>query len=139
MLIDDLTFIEFNRKNKLSGVKLLKNQLAPATIPYAMMFCYFLRRSIQFRLKQMEVAGLIDFYMREYADRKFLELIEEDEGPKVFTLDQLAIGFEAFLLFLGVAAFVFLLEILAFCLNKFKKDQKTEQRISVVLDLDFVE
>jgi len=49
--------------------------------------------------------------MREFVNRKYLDIIEVPDEPKVFTLDQLAIGFEAFLLFLGVAAIVFLLEI----------------------------
>jgi len=118
LLIDDLAFIESNKKYEFSGVKLLKNKLAPVTIPYAEVHCYFLRISMQQKVKQMEVAGLIDFYMREYSDRKYLELIEEDDGPKVFTLDQLAIGFEAFLLFLGVATIAFVLEILLFSLEK---------------------
>jgi len=118
LLIDDLAFIRLNEKNKFSGVKLLKNQLAPVRIPYAMVPCYFLHISMELKLKQMEVAGLIDFYMRKYSNQKYLELIEEDEGPKVFTLDQLAIGFQAFLLFLGVAAIAFVLEILVFSFEK---------------------
>jgi len=118
MLIDDFAFIEFNKNNKLSGVKLLKNQLLPATIPYALIPSYFLRISMQQKLKQMEVAGLINFYTREHLDREYLELMEEDEGPQKLRLDQLAIGFEAFLLFLGVAAFVFVLEILRTYLEK---------------------
>jgi len=118
LLIDDLAFIEFNRKYAFSGVKLLKHQLLPVTIPFAIIPCYFLRISMQRKLKQMEVAGLIDFYMREYSNRKFLELMEEDEGPQKLRLDQLAIGFQVFLLFLGVAAIVFVFEILWFCLEK---------------------
>jgi len=118
ILIDDLAFIEFNKIYSFSGVKLLKNQMLPVTIPFAMVKCYFLRVSMERKLKQMEVAGLIDFYMREYSNKKYLELTKEDKGPQKLRLDQLAIGFEAFLLFLGVAAFVFLLEILAFCLKK---------------------
>jgi len=140
MLIDDLAFIEFNKKYSLSGVKLLKNQLSPATIPYAMVPCYFLRRSIQRKLKQMEVAGLVNFYMRKYSNRKYLELVEEDEGPKKLRLDQLAIGFQAFLLFLGVAVFFFVLEILLFCLKKLQKKEskKKTKKVSVVLNLEFV-
>jgi len=138
MLIDDLAFIAFNKKYSFSGVKLLKNKLSPAKIPYVIVPCFFLSISMQWKLKQMEVAGLIDFYMREYSNRKYLELIEEDEGTQKLRLDQLAIGFEAFLLFVGVAVFFFALEILAFCL-KFKKVQKKEQKMSVVLNLDFME
>jgi len=104
MLVDDLAFIEFNKKYSFSGVKLLKNQFAPTKIPYATTRNYLLRMSIQLKLEQMEVAGLINFYMREYSNRKYLELMEEDEGPQKLRLDQLAIGFEAFLLFLGKAA-----------------------------------
>jgi len=118
MLIDDLTFIEFNKKNELSGVKLLKKKLLPVTIPFAAAQCYYLRILMQQKLKQMEVAGLIEFYMREYSDRKYLELMEKDEGPQKLRLDQLEIGFQAFLLFLGVAAIVFVLKILWFSLEK---------------------
>jgi len=118
MLIDDLAFIESNKKYSFSGVKLLKNKVSSVTIPYAIVYCYFLTISMEQKLKQMEVAGLINFYMREYSNRKYTELIEEEYVPKVFTLDQLAIGFEAFLLFLGVAAFVFVFEILWFFLKK---------------------
>jgi len=118
MLIDDLTFIEFNKRHSFSGVKLLKNEIPPVAIPYAVATCYFLSISMQRKLKQMEVAGLIDFYMREYSNRKYLELIEEDEGPQKLRLDQLAIGFEAFLLFLGVAMVAFVFEILCFLLGK---------------------
>jgi len=127
LLIDDLSFIAFNKnmtervQTDITGVKLLRHEVSPTTIPFAIMNCYFLRRSMQLKLKQMHVAGLIDFYMREFADQKYLELIEDDEGPKVFTLDQLAIGFQAVLLFLAVAAFVFLLEILLFCFKKLLK------------------
>jgi len=53
----------------------------------------------------MQLTGLIDFYMRKYSNRKYLELIEEDEGPQKLRLDQLAIGFEAFMLFLVVAEY----------------------------------
>jgi len=118
MLIDDLAFIESNKKYSFSGVRLLKNKVSSVSIPYAIVPCYFLRISMLRKLKQMEVAGLINFYMREYSNRKYLELIEEEYVPKVFTLDQLAFGFEAFLLFLGVAAFVFVFEILWFFLKK---------------------
>jgi len=62
------------------------------------------------------IAGLIDHYMQNYADRKFLDIIEEDEGPQKLTLGQLAIGFEATLLFL--AATFFVCEILWFNLKK---------------------
>jgi len=141
LLIDDLAFIEFNKKYEFSGVKLLKHQIAPVAIPFAIAPCYFLSISMERKLKQMEVAGLIDFYMREYSNRKYLELIEEDEGPKVFTLDQLAIGFQAILLFLGVAAFAFVLELLSSFLKKLieKRQPKKVTRVSVVLDLNFVE
>jgi len=118
MLIDDLTFIEFNKKHEVSGVKLIKNKLSPLKISYAKVSCYFLHISMERKLKQMEVAGLIGFYMREYSNRKYLELIEEEDEPKVFTLDQLAIGFEAFLLFLGAGAIVFVFEILSVFLKK---------------------
>jgi len=118
MLIDDLAFIEFNEKYSFSGVKLLKNEMSPVAIPYVGVICYFLSISMQRKLKQMEVAGLIDFYMRKYTNRKYLELIEEDEGPQKLRLDQLAIGFEAFLLFLGVAVLAFVFEILCFLLGK---------------------
>jgi len=118
LLIDDLTFIEFTKLYNFTGIKLLRNKFSPTTIPFAVVPCYFLSKSIKLKLKQMEVAGLIDFYMRKFANRKYLELIEDDEGPNVFTLDQLAIGFQAFLLFLGVAAIIFVLEILLFCLSK---------------------
>jgi len=118
LLIDDLTFIEFNKANKISGVKLLKNVIYPTTIPYAQLNCYFLRKAFERKLKQMHVAGLIDHYMKEYADRKYLELIEEDEGPQKLRLDQLAIGFEACLVFLGLATFIFLLEVLLFLFKK---------------------
>jgi len=118
MLIDDLTFIKFNKKYSFSGVKLLKNKIAPVTIPFAEVSCYFLRIAMQRKLKQMEVAGLIEFYMREYTDRRYLELMEKDEGPQKLRLDQLAIGFQAFLLFLGVAVIAFVFEILWFSLEK---------------------
>jgi len=118
MLIDDLAFLAFNKKYEFSGVKLLKNQILSVRIPFAEMQCYFLSRSIELKLKQMEAAGLIDFYKLQYVETKYLELIEEDEEPKVFTLDQLAIGFEAFLLFIGVAAIVFAFELLWFSLEK---------------------
>jgi len=118
LLIDDLELIAFNKKYNFSGVKLLKNVLEPTTIPFAIVQCYFLRKSMEYRLKQMQVAGLIDHYMKEFANRKYLEMMEEGEGLKVLSLDHLGIGFEAFLAFIGLAAFAFLLEILWFNMKK---------------------
>jgi len=112
-MIDEMDFAIFNEKHQISQVKVLKSQIDGVFIDFASVRNYFVRTMLQKKLIQMQEAGLIEHYIQKYAKQKFTELVEEPDVPKVFRLDQLAIGFQVFLLFLALAVIVFIFERLS--------------------------
>jgi len=76
------------------------------------------------KLLQMQEAGLIEHYKRKYYDPKYLDLMEEENEPKVLTIEQLSIGFQVFLLFAGASIAVFVIEIVKFKWQKHRDSKK---------------
>jgi len=53
MFIDDMTLIAYNQEYGLSGVKLLKGKISSVAIGYGIVYCTFLSKTIQLKLKQI--------------------------------------------------------------------------------------
>jgi len=124
MAIDDLQFARSNKNESITGVKLLKNQDYRVPLRFASVPGYNLHKVFEAKLMRMHEAGLIEHYKRQYYDPKYFDLMEEEDDPKVLTVEQLSIGFQVFLLFAGVAIVVFVVEIVKFKWQKHQNSKK---------------
>jgi len=124
MAIDDLQFAISNRQKFITGIKIMKNENIRIPLKFATVQGYFMEKLFESKLMQMQEAGLIEHWKRKYYDPKFLDLMEEEDEPKVLTLQHLSIGFQVFLLFTGLAIIVFVVETVKFKWHKNRNSTK---------------
>lgn len=72
---------------------------------------FYLRDAIDRKIRSLSTSGLLQYFTQKYADPKFLNIKNEQRGPKRLNVHHLFGVFNIWAIGLAIALFIFLLEI----------------------------
>lgn len=79
---------------------------------------FYLREAINYKLNELQTAGILEFWIKNYADMRFYKMKGEQIGPKKMEIEQLFGAFNLLFIGLGVGIIVFIVELTGLSLKK---------------------
>lgn len=93
-------------------LKVCKEELLTVNIVMYFPKQFYLKNAIDQKLNELATAGLLEFWIQNYADMRFFNIKSEQSGPKNLQMQHLFGIFNIWLIGCAISCIVFILELI---------------------------